>query len=187
MTLYRLELRQAIYSGNTVRRKWRNTFFAERDSVDDALIVAQAIWSNLRQQTRANVFCYEIYATDLNPGTSDYRVITVPNEEQTGLLSATPDLWDINVCWALSLNVGSSRPSRKYIRPGLAEGDFSGGNFTNFGWLSDYVNMVKLMLELIPPLRDESGNPFSGTASIKLSNRRLGRTSPLNLPPHPGV
>lgn len=187
MTLYKVSLRKAFDSSINPRRKWSTTFLVNTQTAIGAATVLVDGWRNfLSAACRANVYAYQAYATSVLAGDEDYAIVNVPLGDQRGQIPRpNDDPYKPTVCIAVEINtVGGGRPSRKFWRPGLFEGDITQGSSlvgnidgivrVQFGDFFDNYTGV---------LVDPDGQSFIAGAPItRLSDRRFGKESSNNLP-----
>lgn len=187
MALYKVSWRKSWDTANIARRKWSTTIYIEAASSVAAAAAGVGMWvSFLRQACRNTVFCYEVYATDLVPGTSDYTVQGVPAGSQRGTLALTGlgEPYLPKACISVTIPVTGSRPSRKFWRPGLFEADVVNGE----GLLTTIGDVVKAQwdaaLAAASSLRDPDNELLTANVTVRLTTREFGRES-TNLPPEP--
>lgn len=184
MTLFRVQLRQAI-DGSVADYKWSNTWYVDAPSVSEAASIGSAMWAEyLRTAAIEAAFCYEIYATDLNPLSSTYFLYSPPAGDQPGTIVATGDLYIPDAVVRVDLTVASSRPSRKFHRPPLWEAVVDNGRSLGTSILSAVTNAYNGVLSEFP-VRDESGNSFTSVSVRGLTIRRLGRDAYNDVPDAP--
>ena len=191
MPLYKLALRFAHDVTWGERRRWSTTFFVEASNPTAAASFGTGLWiSALRPATADHVFCYEAYATDLDPSTEAYDVVAVPSGQQRGTNTTlfTAEKYLLKACLAVEMKVTASRPSRKFWRPGLTEGTIVGGTAVS----EDVLTATRAAWENLLTaggtfLRDPDGQSFSSIGTIKLTTREFGREAGSNLPTPPAV
>lgn len=185
MTLFRTELRFACDPGNIPYRKWRTTFYVDTSSTEAAASALVDSWINtLRNNVRDRVYAYQAYATDLDPESAIYSLVPIDPAFQRGALSTSADLYNFDICLAVSIAVPASRPSRKFWRPGLMESDISNGVFNN----SAYADAITTDFNTIIGegiYRDIDGDFWQAVLGIKQSNRKMGRTAAFDVPTGP--
>lgn len=190
MALFRTSLRMAHDVTWAARRKWSNTFWVEAPNATAAASAVAVGWeAALRDACRANVFAYEVYATDADPATENYDVVAIPSGLQRGTIGLqTAENYLLKACLAVVLRVSGSRPSRKFWRPGLNELDIVDG-VTVGGTLPGIVNdaFESFLVEMGGSLRDPDGQPFAGVGRIYLTTREFGRTAGFEVPDPPAV
>lgn len=190
MALYRTSLRMAHDVTFSQRRKWSNTFYVEAPNATAAAAAVAVGWeSALRGGVRANIFAYEVYATDLLPGTEDYDVVTIPSGLARGTIGLQASQnYLLKACLGVVLRVSGSRPSRKFWRCGLNELDVVDGVSVG-GTIIDLVENAfgEFLVEMGGALRDPDGQPFEDVGRIYLTTREFGRTAGYDVPEAPPV
>lgn len=198
MPLYSVALRMARESGGIGLYKWSNVFHAVAANATGAALAGLIAWTeNLIGACRNDVYCYEVYATDVvapnsapTPGTSDFATELVPAGQQRGTIappSTEQALYWPDVCVNVELTVPSSRPDRKYWRPGLREFDFSAQGQLNSPALVTAINAAFTQLVIAETFVSGDAESFSGARLTKAGIRRLGRQSRFDVPPPPPV
>jgi hypothetical protein len=191
MALYRTSLRMAHDNSWLDRRKWSNTFFLEAANATAAAAALAVAWEGaLKGAARNTVFAYEAYATDLGASTDDYAVVAIPSGQQRGTLAppADSEIYLPKVCFAVTLAASAGRPSRKFWRPGLYEGDVFQGRQIEGGLLTAVTGAFVAFVALVGAnLRDPDGQALSGVSRIRLTTRSFGRTASVDLPDPPAV
>lgn len=191
MTLYRVALRMAHDNSWLDRRKWSNTFFVEAANAPAAAAAIAVAWdSELKAAAHTTVFAYEAYASDTAEGTDDYAVVAIPPSEQRGTISPPSDseIYLPKVCVAVTLSAAAGRPSRKFWRPGLYEGNVFQGRQLD-STLSTAINAAfgAFITLMGSSLRDPDGQAITGVSRIRLTTRSFGRTASVDLPDPPPV
>ena len=190
MALYKTALRMAHDTTWSNRRKWSTTFYLEAASSAAAAAAMVGAWSlTLRNATDASVFAYEVYATDLVPGTSDYTVQPIVQSQQRGV-RASPggEKYLLKACIAVTLAVPNSRPSRKFWRMGLHEADVFNGVVVDpavAALVQSWFN--ELVSELAITILDPDGQPVTGVQKTYLTTREFGRYAGNEVPDPPPV
>ena len=186
MALYHVSLRQSHDLANTTRRKWSNSFFVEAPSAAAAAAWGVGLWEGyLRQAVRERVWCYEVYATSVIEGDDDYIVQGVPPGSQRGQLPAgSGEPYGKEYCVSVTIPAVAGRPSRKFWRPGLTEGDITNGENLSLGLVNTIESVFNSALGAVAML-DPDGQTLVGPVRARLSIRRLGRESGENLPAPP--
>lgn len=193
MALYKSSLRMANDVTWAKRVKWSNTFFISAPNAPSAAAIIAGAWqSALRNAVRNTVFAYEAYATSVLEGDEDYSVVPIPAANSRGFLpvpAGAGQQYAPNICVAVSMRtLGGGRPSRKFWRPGLYEGDVDNGINVN----ADLVNAIETSFASFIEnagefLVDPDGQEFEQIVIARLSNRKLGREASENLPAPPPV
>jgi hypothetical protein len=188
MPLYRVALRFATDQPGQPFRKWSNTFFAEETGASIAAFRGLGLWNDgLRAAARERVYLYQVYAADLNPATDDYYVLNVDPALQRGNLpTPTGEPYQPKTCVAVTLPVSGSRPSRKFWRPGLFEGDVANG-----------VSITPALATIIQTQWDQAltsaesywldpdGQTLQVPVQLRLSTREFGREATADVPVPP--
>jgi hypothetical protein len=190
MALYKVALRKAHDVTWPQRRKWSTTFYVSAESAVSAATTIVNAWDDhLKGATRNNVFAYEVYATSVTEGDADYNIQTVPAGIQRGTAGAgSGELYRPDVCVSVTIPVAGSRPSRKFWRWGLTEGDISNGVALGGGIPEAIAGAFNAMLtELAGVLVDPDGQALQSGVVLRLTRRSFGRLAGLNLPEPPAV
>ena len=188
MTLHRVELRLAVTLDNaTGFRKWRTTFYADTATPLAAANQVRQDWiDQLRDTCRDKIYAYAVYAVDLNPATSAFALISIGDADQRGSIATPDELYPIEQCLAVGIEVPSSRPSRKFWRAGYCESDYTQGVFSN----STFATIIRQGFDNIAQsgnYRDVDGQEWVAVLQAKQSIRRLGRTAGFDVPTPPAV
>ena len=191
MPLFKCSLRMAHDVTWSSRRKWSTTFFVMAEGVAQAAEQMQNAWASfLRAATSSDIFCYEVYVTDTAVGTDNYVVETVPPGSQRGTFDngAAGERYLPQTVVTVTLGVAGSRPSRKFWRFGLREGNVSQGEALT----SDVVNEVTDAFNglLGAPgfsFVDPDGQALTSVSRLKLGTREFGRTAGADVPQPPAV
>jgi len=187
MALYKIALRFSNDNASARRVKWSNVFYR---NVDTAVLAANSgitAWTNhLNQAARRSVFCYEVYASSVTEGDSDYVVLAVPPGDQRALgpVPVGAQQYQLNSCLAVNLPVSGSRPSRKFWRPGLFESDVENGTEVITSLVSAIQSSFNSMLAGSAWL-DPDGQAVLPAVTVKFTQRKLGRLAGFNLPTVP--
>lgn len=189
MPLYVTSLRKSWDIPGITRRKWSNTFYVNAPSAAAAAAALVTAWNTtLRAAATDRVFAYEVYATDLVEGTTDYALQAIAPGSQRGQIpyqtSAEP--YDPIVCASVTIPVPGSRPSRKYWRPGLNETDVIGGQALAPALVEAIRTAFNdLIGEFDAIWYDVDGQEWQTPVTVRYTRRRLGRESAENLPSPP--
>lgn len=185
--LFKLQIKKAINQDGLLA-KWSNTYYCETLSLTTALVVGANIWaSGERLFHRSQVFCYEIYAASAAPGDNIYDRYAVVEADQRGQLAGAGEaLPFFNVVRVDLPTLAGGRPSRKFYRPILHEGDQNAGTIVSAALLTALGNGLTYIVGL-PEVRDESGNDITGYSVRGITSRRLGREAQLSVPSAPPV
>lgn len=153
---------------------WTNVYYVDTASLTDAHTVGAEIVVAERSIHRNDVLFTKYRTSDMVPGTDQF--ITEPLNVYGALAVASPHLALFNVL-RVDLGVGIGRPSRKYLRGVLLEGDVS-FNDIEAGSLALFQTDYADDLELIEELVDIDGQPIIDcTVYPKVAMRQLRRGS----------
>lgn len=184
MALFRVITRLALRTSADAYT-WSYVWYVEEADVEAAAVYGRdEIWPSLAVCHKAYTYCYQVYASDLVPSTTNYTVIGVDAGDQPGLIAASSQLYRASTVVRVELNVAGGRPSRKFVRPALEETDITNGT-TLEADIIDAINGAFTDILAASALRDESGNTFSGYTIAGLSDRRLGKFARNDVPPAP--
>ena len=185
MPTFKVELRQAMERDGVPFRKWRNTFFVLGTNVGDAASRVKNDWETiLRLAVRGHVYAYQVYATDLDPDSSLFSLQAIDTAFQRGDLGVGDEIYVPEECLAVTIGVSSSRPSRKFWRPGLIEGDFTKAVYSNSTLTTATITAFAALIATESYV-DPQSEPWTEVLSVKQSNRELGRTAPFEVPAGP--
>lgn len=185
MGLYKVLLRKAVNDAGGAF-KWSNSYYVETLSSLTAAATGIQIWQEAESLFhRGRVFCYEVYASSVLSGDTDYHIEAVAPGDQPGLFAGAGDQLPLFNVVRVDLNTAAGgRPSRKFYRPTLEEGDQTNGIITNAALVTAIQNAM-VLLEGIGGVRDESGNSFSSATIKGITSRRLGKFAAVAVPPAP--
>jgi hypothetical protein len=185
--LYKVAYRFAWDIVGVPARKWSTTLFLDSVSPLAAANLARDTWSEvLADGARERVYLYEVYATDLDPASDSYVTVGVPAGAQRGRLP-TPGFggqpYLPKVCLAVTLGVSGSRPSRKFWRPGIYEGDVENGvgvdpvlvNAVTVAWDNATAAFGSAFV-------DPDGQNIFGVTRVRLTTREFGAESQTDVP-----
>lgn len=180
-------LRQAWDIPGATARRWSNVFHLNSTDLAAATADAQALWINyLRAAARERVYCYETYVTSFAALDEVFNVTAVPEGSQRGSLvtpSTGADPYLSKACVAVTLNVSGSRPSRKFWRPGIYEGDITNGQSVGATLAAAIQGAFdNAIADLGANLTDPQGAPFTGVGRLRLTTREFGRESTADVP-----
>lgn len=190
MALFKTALRLAHDTTWPQRRKWSTTFYMDVADAETAAAEGVNAWEDyLRGCTRSNIFCYEVYATSVTEGDSLYHIATVPTGISRGTAGAgSGELYRPDVCVSVTIPVAGSRPSRKFWRWGLTEGDVTNGVALAGGISDAIVNGFDPLLTDRPTVFvDPQGQRLLPGVVLRLTRRSFGRLAGMNLPEPPAV
>lgn len=184
MALFRVLTRMAVRTSADAYT-WSYVWYVEAADVDAAAVVGRdEIWPSLAVCHKTIAFCYEIYASDLVPSTTNYTVIGVDAGDQPGLVTGSGQLYRATSVCRVELNVAGGRPSRKYLRLPFDETEVTNGIVIETSAIDD-INGTFTDIVAITSLRDESGNLFTGYTIKGVTDRRLGKLARNAVPPSP--
>lgn len=190
MPRYQVSFRQAHDNTFPTRRKWSNVLFLDAASSIAAAAAGVGVWlETLRNAQHNTIFCYEVYATDMDPATDDYTVQSVPPGQQRGTLALTGgERYLPKVCMAVTLSVPGSRPSRKFWRVDLYEGDINEGRILNPALVTAATTAFNTLVADDPGFwKDVDGQAITGVRKVTLTTREFGRESTVDVPEPPPV
>jgi len=186
MPVFYTALRLASDTPGQPGRRWSNVFYYDVANPGIAAAALVGGWIEyLRNASRERVYAYEAYATDLVEGTANYAVVPVPAAQSRGTIptSGLGEPYRPQVCLAVTLNATASRPSRKFWRPGLYEGDILNG-VTIVGALVETVrtNYSNFLDDAAGNLCDPQGDKLQSVGRITLTSRNFGREATVDVP-----
>lgn len=186
MAIYIVSLQQSHDMPAQTRRKWSNVFHVDAPNAAAAAAWGVGLWTGyLRDAVRERVWCYEVYATSQVSGDDDYIVQGVQEAQQRGTLPAgSGEPYGREYCIAVTIPAAQGRPSRKFWRPGLTEGDITNGETISLSLVNTIEYVFNGALENVDAV-DPDGQALVGPVRARLSLRRLGRESAENLPAPP--
>ena len=190
MPLYEVSFRQAHDATFATRRKWSNVLHVTAATSVAAAAAGVVAWeAYLRNMQNTTIFCYEVYATDKTVGTDDYAIQPVPQSVQRGtIVPAGGEHYLPKVCNAVTLTVPGSRPSRKFWRMDLREGDISEGTGFNPNYVAGINAAIAAMIAADPGLwQDPDGQAVTAVQKVTLTTREFGRESTVDVPLPPPV
>lgn len=187
MALHKVSLRMATDASWVRRAKWSNTFYLDTPNPGAAAAAIAGGWiAHLATCVRNTVFAYEVYATSATPGDNLFSTVPIPLAQRRGTLS-TVDLgeqYQFNACIGVELNVVNSRPSRKFWRPGIYEGDVVQGVSLGAGLVNATTNSFTALVAALD-LLDPDGENIDSVGEIRLTSRKLGRQAGNDIPQQP--
>jgi hypothetical protein len=181
MSLFRVVVRKAISGSSGLNYKWSNVYYDEAADVSTAADHGIGIWNRERNFHNTNVYCYEIYASDLVPGTVNFVQKKPIAAQQYGQYGSTGEWYASFACVRVDLLVPASRASRKFFHLPLVEADVNNGA----SLVSSAITAITTGMDLIvaiTSLRDESGNNITGWVNHGITSRRLGRQAFHDIP-----
>lgn len=185
MALFKCSIRKAVNDAGGAF-KWSNTWYVDTLSPLTAASIATNIWTQgERLFHKSRVFAYEVYVTSTLAGDEAFYTAAIDGDAAPGLLVSAGDQLPLFNVVRVDLNViAGGRPSRKFYRPTIEEGDQTNGNLTNTTLIQAIGTGLGMILAM-PEVRDEDGNTF-GTSVIKgITSRRLGKFAAVAVPPVP--
>jgi hypothetical protein len=186
MATIMVQLRQAMNA--PFNRKWSNVFFVDAGFHIEAAAIGLDIWAtHLRPVFSPGVFCYAIYVNNVDdpPGTPGYLSPVDPGQQRGQAAGG----WDPNNALPLfnavrvDIAVAQSRPSRKFLRPGLQEGSITAGQLS-----AGYTTALKAAFDAIcgmPTTVDVDGQKWQSSVVIGLTPKRLGKFAGVDVPEGP--
>lgn len=171
------------------RRKWSTTFYLNAaNAAAAAAALVSAYVANLRPATDQTIFAYEVYATSALEGDDDYTVVSVPPSQQRGTLAvgSRGELYLTKAVVTTDLRAVAGRPSRKFWRMGLREGDVvSGAELQGYAVAEVQEAFDNFIIQLDGVLVDPDGQAINAVGKIRLSTREFGRTAGADVPAPP--
>jgi hypothetical protein len=189
MPLFICSLRQAHDAAWPQRRKWSNTFWVNGSSPLDSAALVAAIWqTDLRAASHQSVFAYEVYAHDNTPGTDSFATVGIPESFQRGTIAdaGSGERYLTKACVRVPMRTLVGRPSFKFWRPGLHEGEVVAGT-TIISSLSDLIIAAfsGAVETAEGQLVDPDGQTFTAIGNVRLTTREFGRYAGNDLPEAP--
>ena len=173
-------------------RKWSNRYFVDALTEPQAHEYALEIWRAVKAIHNINTYCYETYANRVGDAPFTVgSVVGVPVIDAYGTLTNTGrgELLPSSNVIRIDFPVVGSRPSRKFFRPCLREGDTVGDSITGADLLLGLTDL-KADFRLLTFIRDVDGESWitSSDAIVRgVTSRRFGREAALAVPPAPSV
>lgn len=186
MALFRVTIRKAISGSSGLNYKWSNVYYDEAPDANTAADHGLGIWNRERIFHNTNVFCYEVYASDLVPNTINFVQKPPLAAQQFGQYASTGEWYASFACVRVDLLVPQSRASRKFYHLPLVEGDVVNGA----SLVTACANAIASGMDQIvavASLRDESGNNITDWVNHGITSRRLGRQAFHDIPAPQGV
>lgn len=191
MPLFLCALRQAHDLSFANRKKWSTTFWVNGSSPVDTAALVAALWqTDLRSAAHAGVFAYEVYSHDATPGSDIFATVGIPESGQRGTFAASSDAekYFLSACVRVPLRTLTGRPSFKFWRPGLEEGDVVQGVAVTPGLSDAVIAAFGGALENAEgALVDPDGQVLTAVNNVRLTNRKFGRYASNDLPAAPPV
>lgn len=185
MAVYKVALRQAV--GEPFFKKWSNTYYIDAGSGSEALDLGLEIWEDyLREVFSEGIYCYEIYANStFDPPGSPGVTLPVPVGTQRGQLTGWSPATALPLFNTVRVDIFviASRPSRKFLRPGLTESSIENGQL-----FPAYGPLIKAQFDLLAALPytvDVDGQKWTSSIVKGITSRRLGREAGVDVPPGP--
>lgn len=191
MPLYKTALRMASDVTWPSRRKWSTTFWINAaNAAAAAAAVAASYITTLRAALDETIFAYEVYATSAVAGDEDYTVVSIAPGDQRGLVAASGrgELYLAKAVIAVEMRAAAGRPSRKFWRFGLREGDVTNGAEAS-GPVYTLVGtaFASFITEVGAALVDPDNTPIVDVGKLRLTTREFGRTAGADVPAAPPV
>lgn len=184
MALHRIVIRQAINTPGAVF-KWSNVYFADVADVPAAAAFGQDLAQASRQYLDELAFVYEVYASDLLPGTDNFTVQAISGDQLGLFVQGTTDFMPPFVCVRVDIGTALGRPSRKFVRAPWREASIMNGTGVTGSVTAALDDFWSLAFTTGSPLRDVDGEQFVSFAIRSVTSRRLGREASVNVPPTP--
>lgn len=181
MTRFRVVVRKAISGSSGLNYKWSNVYYDEAPDASTAADHGIGIWNRERIFHNTNVFCYEVYASDLVPNTVNFVQKKPTALLQYGQYASTGEWYASFACVRVDLLVPNSRASRKFFHLPLVEADVVNGLSLVSGCNAAIASGMDQIIA-IASLRDESGNNVTGYVNHGITSRRLGRQAFHDIP-----
>lgn len=189
MPLYLCKLNKAINTSG-IQAKWSNVYFVQANDSSEAVTMGNVLWGNGERGFHNQLaFCYSIYVNNTeDPPNTPGLEVPVQSAVQRGTRSATAastlTILPLANVVRVDYPVAASRPSRKFYRIPLLEGDIQ-----ELQLVGDLPALLQTGINALASqgwLRDPDGQAYVGSGIIKgLTTRRLGRESGLNVPTGP--
>lgn len=169
-------------------RKWCNRYFVDASDASAALALAREIWLTAERPFHETlVYCYQVYANlQGDPPFSVGEILPIDVDEQRGLLTTTgrgellPDFCAVRV----DFPVPGSRPSRKFYKPLLREGDVVGNNLAGAALQTALAGVLGVFEGI--GIVDVDGELWRGNGINRgVTSKRFGREAALSVPPAP--
>jgi hypothetical protein len=161
---------------------WTNRYIVDALNLADAATVADQIVELEKNIHRTNVLFTKVRTSDQTPNTDVYRVRSINQfGELTPVAGQMLPLWNV---LRVDFSTGSGRPSRKYLRLPIYEGDIDDGQF-NTGFLATMGTSYATQMLNIAEFVDVDGEafteatvvPFMGMRQLRRGSKR--RTQPI--------
>lgn len=191
MANFLTQLRMCVgASGFPDAYKYSYVFFTEAGTPGEAISNGISIWEDALRQCHGEVaFCYEIYASDLLPDTTNFSTGAMPSGLERGTvgMGGSTNLYNPNHAVRIDLPVAGGFPSRKWLRLGfLEEWIAPGGLQIGSTAIIEVLDEMRADLGALSFLRDESGGTYFGTPTFEgFRTKRLGKFARFDLPPFP--
>lgn len=188
MALYKLAWRFAHDVTWPNRRKWSTTAYVDAPSAVAAAAAGVVGWTQLlRGGVNNTIFCYQVYATDLSPDTDNYVVQEIPDGSRRGTRNpADGEKYLTKAVATVEVLVAGSRPSRKFWRVGLTEGEVTNGTTLSPAVVSAVTAAFQNLVGE-ETFCDPDGQLYTGVGRITLGTREFGRTAGADVPEPPAV
>lgn len=181
MALFRVVVRKAISGSSGLNYKWSNVYYDEAADANTAADHGLGIWNRERPFHNTNVYCYEVYASDLVPNTVNFVQKPPIAAQQYGQYASTGEWYASFACVRVDLLVAASRASRKFYHLPLVEADVVNGSALAAATITAITTGMDQIVA-IASLRDESGNNITDWVNHGITSRRLGRQAFHDIP-----
>lgn len=190
MALYLVSVRKALNFGGAAY-KWSNRYFCDVAGANDANVVGQQIWTEGEKRFHSIlIHAYEVYVNAVGdpPGSIGFTYPIPPGVQRGEVSAGIPPTLDatlplFNVI-RVDFGIAGSRPSRKFYRSGLQEGEVQALTL-----VPSKVTQVQQAVDAIASLgdlRDVDNQVYTGVASVRgITSRRLGREAAVGVPNGP--
>jgi hypothetical protein len=184
MPLFRATLRKACDAPNIPREGWSNIYYIQAADLAAAANEAEQLWHDYERTFHSiYAYCYEAYVSDLVPNTSVYTTVGIAPGFQRGVRNGGGEVMALWNAVRVDLTTPSGRPSRKFYHLPLSEGDVAGMRLSTEVVAAIVDAFTDVFAEV--PLRDESGQVFTGFILKGLTSKRLGRHAGSGVPAPP--
>ena len=170
MALWNVDI-EKLYAGEY----WTNRYIVSALTLADAATVAESILDLEQNIHRTIVLFTKVRTSDQTPNTDVYRVRSVNEFGELEIAEGQRlPLWNV---LRVDFSTGSGRPSRKYLRLPIYEGDIVDGQF-NSGFMSTMGTGYSVPLLAVTGFEDVDGEAFTeSTVMPFMAMRQLRRGS----------
>lgn len=167
MAIFKVDIEKQLES-----EYWTNRYLVIAEDLDEALSIGSTLSAVERTFHDVSVLFTKYRASDTVVGSDVY--VTVPLN-QAGLRNIGSQLLTLFNTFRLDMTVGVGRPSRKYYRGCLAEGEVV-FNSLSAGLITEFESLTADLLSVA--LCDPQGTPITGlTVFPRVQMRQLRRGS----------